>query len=250
MELKEALFIVLAFLFPLMVYCLVLAVLNRRPHPVLVAGPWDFLGIVLALSGFLVVGGPAILSNLTTSSHGLFAAGPAADGESGVNPRQVFLVLLLVLYFAALVGGILVVLLRRRDVTGVYNVAPAVFDEVFGQVLDQLGFSWTRAGNRFYVRVSDPVAAAGAKKMAASPEAQAVIEVDPFPMMHHVSVRWDEADRPLRQEVEGELGRALSEVTTRYNPVGGWLLSATAMLFLVLVAVLLLLLMARVLTGT
>jgi hypothetical protein len=249
MELKEALFIVLAFLFPLMVYCLVLAVLNRRPHPVIVAGPWDFLGVVLALSGFLVVGGPAILSNLTTSSHGLFAAAPAAAGESGVNPRQVFLVLLLVLYFAGLAGAIVVVLRRRRDVTGVYNVAPAVFDEVFGQVLDQLGFSWTRAGNRFYLRVSEPVPAVGVEKLTAL-ETQAVIEVDPFPLMHHVSVRWDEADRPLRQEVEGELGRALSEVHTRYNPVGGWFLSATAMLFLVLVGVLLLLLMARFLSGS
>jgi hypothetical protein len=261
MELKEALFIVLAFLFPLWVYCLFLAVLNRRSHPVVVAGPWDFLGVVLALSGFLVVGGPAILSNLATSVHG---RRPTADDPPGASPRQVLLGAVLVMYFALLIASLGVMLRRRRDMTSVYNVEPGVFDEVFGQVLDQLGLSWTRAGNLYYLgaRPSQPAAArepnpqgvtaAGAIVPAAplpSPvwEESSVIEVEPFPPLYHVTIRWGDVAPETHQEVEGELTRALAAVRTRGNPVGGWFLSAAAMLFLVMGAVLLLLLAAKAL---
>jgi hypothetical protein len=233
MELKEALFIVLAFLFPLWVYCLFLAAVNRRPRPVVVAGTWDFLGVVLALSGFLVVGGPAALSNLTTAVHAL---PQATDEPAALAPRQVLLGTLLVLYFVVLVVGVAAVLRQRRGVTAVYNVNPAVFDEVFGQVLDQLGYGWTRAGNRYYLRSAEPVS---------SGERTVIVEADAFPPLCHVTVRWDGDDRATRQEVEGELTRALAAVRTRYNPAGGWFLSAAAALFLLMGAVLLLLLLAK-----
>src|SRR4051812_39089865 len=37
--------ILLAFLLPLGVYLIVLGALNRRRHPVLVSGTWDFIGL-------------------------------------------------------------------------------------------------------------------------------------------------------------------------------------------------------------
>jgi hypothetical protein len=253
MELKEALVILLTFLVPLMVYCLVLAVLNRRPHPVVVAGAWDFLGVVLGLSGFLVVGGPAILSNLTTIHAGFR---PAEEGEAlPVVPRALLLGVVLVTYFVAVIVGIAVALRRRRDVTSVYNVHPAVFDEVFGQVLDQLGLSWARAGNRYYLsaRAPQPALSAPEDVAAAAPpppsgwEASSVVEVEPFPLMQHVTMRWGRLDAGVRQEVEGELTRDLAGVHTRYNPAGGWFLSATTTLFLMIGLLLMLLLASKVL---
>jgi hypothetical protein len=236
MELKEALVLVLIFLFPLLIYCLVLAALNRRPHPVVVSGPWDFLGVVLALSGFLVAGGPAILSNLTT---GWDVLRRVTDEPAALSPRQVLLGALLVLYFALLVVGIVLGLRRRRDVTSVYNVDPAAFDEVLGEVLDDLGYSWARGGNRFYLTVR-----------AAPPEKEetAVIEAEPFPLMYHVSVRWGRLGPGMRQELEGEMARSLAGVPTRANPVGNWFLSVGITLFLLMAGVLLFLLVANLLT--
>ena len=269
MELKEALVIVLVFLFPLTVYCVVLAMVNRRRHPVVVSGPWDFLGVVLGQSGFLLAGGPAILSNLVLPGRLL----RLPESQSEADWRPALLAVLLALYFVALVVGVLLVARLRREVTSVYNIEPSRFDEVFGRVLDQLGFPWTRAGNRFYLRVSGPTPAAGAEHPAVeqvtaagpgSPEApvrtapfppaaalevKAVIEVEPFPSMHHVTVRWSLVGPALRQEVEGELTRALAGVVTRDNPTGGWFLSAASALFLVMGAVVLLLLASRILFG-
>ncbi len=160
MELREALLIVLAFLFPLAVYCLVLASVNRRRHPVVVSGRWDFLGVVLALSGFLVAGGPAILSNLVSAWRGSGRLAGVPDPASGYDWRPAVLRVLLAAYFAALVAGVALALRRRRGVTSVYNVDPDRFDEVLGRALDQLGFAWTRAGNRFYLRASGPLPSA------------------------------------------------------------------------------------------
>src|SRR4051794_26698381 len=56
------LLLVLAFLFPLAVYCLILAMLNRRLQPALVSGSWDLVGLLFAASGFLLIDGPALLA--------------------------------------------------------------------------------------------------------------------------------------------------------------------------------------------
>ncbi len=65
--------------------------------------------------------------------------------------------------------------------------------------------------------------------------------------MHHVTVRWGLVGPSLRQEVEGEMTRALAAVVTRDNPSGGWFLSAAATLFLIMSAVVLFLLVTNIL---
>jgi hypothetical protein len=270
MELKEALVIVLIFLAPLSIYCLVLALLNRRPGPVLVSGTWDFLGMVFGLSGFLLAGGPAILSNVNGNWRGWFRPGAAPAGAW----QRLLMTALLVLYFVLLAAGVALLLRRRRGTTAVYNVETARFDDVLGQVLDSLGLAWTRAGNRIYIRLgadlpaAPPAYAAGhfqpshslavqeeARKRveavplpsAAPSEQAAVVEMDPFPLMRHVTLRWGQTETALRQEVEGELARALSGVRTHYNPVSGWLLSAASALFILIFLLLVFLLAASLL---
>ncbi|HJT75629.1 MAG TPA: hypothetical protein VJ739_00350, partial [Gemmataceae bacterium] len=232
MELREALAVVLALLFPPAVYCLVLAFLNRRARPVVVSGPLDFLGVLLALSGFLVVGGPAVLSNVATTWHGLDGLMPAWLGKPAGGWGAALLGALLVVYVAVVLGGAAVLLGRRRRLTAVYNVDPEVFDELLGQALDGLGYSWTRSGNRCYLR------AGGAAPAEGKPAPNTVLEVEPSPGLLHVTLVWDETDPAVRREVEGELVRGLGQVRTGYNPAAGWFLSAASMLFLLLFAVL------------
>jgi hypothetical protein len=257
MELKEALVIVLIFLFPMSIYCLALGLLNRRPGPVLVAGTWDFLGVLFGLSGFLLAGGPAILSNVSGSWRGFLRpdATPPSDWQ------RLLMTALLVLYFVLLAAGVLLVLWRRRGATAVYNVETERFEDVFGQVLDSLGLSWARAGNRFYIQAGEGLPAAPAaysagveQRVSAKPlpspapaEKAVVVEADPFPLLRHVTVRWGTMDAALRREVEGELARALSGMRTHYNPATGWLLSAASALFILIFLVMLFLLAVNIL---
>jgi hypothetical protein len=60
-----------------------------------------------------------------------------------------------------------------------------------------------------------------------------VLEIDTFPAMWHVTLRWDPAHSLLRQKVEGELGRDLAETPVPSHDLGLWLtLGAVALLVL------------------
>jgi hypothetical protein len=52
----------------------------------------------------------------------------------------------------------------------------------------------------------------------------ATLQLDDFALMRHVSLRWDPADSPLRQEVEGALAGQLAEAPAARGELGGWLL--------------------------
>jgi hypothetical protein len=249
----------LAFLFPLAVYCVILAFLNRRPHPVLVSGAWDFAGVLFAASGFLLIGGPTILAgfNQRWREAWLLRRSPALPGLS--LEYRVWLGLW-VLYFIALLAGSVALLWRRRRLTSVYNVEPAAFDEALARALDRLQLPWWRGGNQVLVGSRGPegsepecppdqavpapeqdilekeayrraVPPWTAKPRAGWVNQEAVLELDPFPALRHVTLRWSGDAGPLRKEIEGELGRALTEVWTGENPAGVWFLSIAAGLF-------------------
>jgi hypothetical protein len=232
--------IVVAFLFPLAVYCLILGLVNRRRHPLMVSAAWDFVGILFAASGFLVLAGPVLLTGFSDRWRLFWLVGQARGLDVGGTEDAWHV--LAVAYFVVVVGVSAYVLWRRQSQTAVYNVNTAVFDEVLAGALDATGLTWSRAGNRYFIRggvKGRPMAddssgepLPSGKGRGAYPasveeiEQSAYLEVDPAPSLCHVTLRWEAEDEGLRKQVEAELARALAEVRTRDNPVGGWLLTA------------------------
>src|SRR5947209_12701248 len=110
---------------PLALYLLVLGWVNRRPRPVLMAGTWEFAGVLFALSGFLLFGGPAFLGSLDEQSRWFWLLGEAGSGKpSGGSWAATIWVVIRLLYFALVAGGAALVLWRCRRLTSVYNVDP------------------------------------------------------------------------------------------------------------------------------
>jgi hypothetical protein len=243
--------LLLAFLLPLAVYLLVLGFLNRRPHPLLVSGVWDFIGLLFAASGFLLVGGPGILSSLNERWRMYWLLGQQ-PGPGGGGGGWQFWVFLSALYFGLVVAGSAFLLWRRRHLTAVYNVDPAVAEDVLAEVCQGLGVRPVRSGNlflfgivvgrappaRFGVRegIQAPhyLPVGGEALPAPAPAAPApgsdllgqaaILEVDAFGLMNHVTLRWDPPDPPLRHEVEAALARRLAETPAPDSELGGWLL--------------------------
>ncbi|MBI1917544.1 MAG: hypothetical protein HYS12_22835 [Planctomycetes bacterium] len=246
--------LLLAFLLPLAVYLVVLAHINRRPRAVLVSGPWDFAGLLFAASGFLLLGGPALLSSLSLNEtwrrFWLFA-----KDEPGITQDDLLLtvrIVLFALYFVLVVGGAAFLLWRRRRMTAIYNVDPAVVETVLGQVLERWQLPFVQTGN---VLTFEPEASAvpapapgapvparpeGTPALTAAPpgnliERTTTLAVDVAPAMCHVTLTWDPADSLLRREVEGQLGRALADTPAPPSAVGEWmLLVAYSLFFLIL----------------
>lgn len=247
--------IVVAFLFPLAVYCLLLGLINRRRRPLMVSAAWDFAGLLFAASGFLLLAGPAMLTGFSDRWRLFWLVGQARGLDAGGDDMGRFLA---ITYFLVVVGVSAFVIWRRQSQTAVYNVNPDLFDEVLAGVLDAAGLLWSRAGTRYFIRrgakgrpPADDSAAEGIQPPAplmvrehpppgegrgAYPtsaedlERSAYLEVDPAPSLRHVTLRWETEDEELRKRVEWELRGALAGVRTRDNPVGTWLLTAGAAL--------------------
>jgi hypothetical protein len=237
--------ILLAFLLPLAVYLVVLGVINRRPYPLVVSGVWDFIGLLFAASGFLLFSGPAILSSLHERWRLYWLLGQApSPGGDGAWPLWM---LLSVPYFLFILLGSAWVLRRRRHLTAIYNVEPAAVEHTLGEVCARLGLSPVRSGSLFLFGIAVGRAAQPraeypdgiqaphylpATLQAATPSGApgdlagqaAILEVDCFPSMNHVTLRWDPADPPLRHEIEAALRRRLGETLQPRSELGGWLL--------------------------
>jgi hypothetical protein len=239
--------ILLAFLLPLAIYLLILGAVNRRRRPLVVPGVWDFIGLLFAASGFLLFGGPAILSSMNERWRMAWllgqSPGPSPDSELPVW------VLLAAVYFVVVVGTAAVMLRRRRHCTAIYNVEPSAVEAAVAEACDDLGLSPVRSGNLLLFGLAvgragesrpsipegvqaphylppPPQAVRSHPRPAATAELAgqaAILEVDSFPLMHHVTLRWDPAEVPLRQEIETALARRLAQTPAPDSELGGWL---------------------------
>ena len=253
---------VVVFLFPLAIYCLAVSLLNRRHRPVMVSGTWDFVGVLFAASGFLLLGGPVMLTSLSERWRFTWLLGrnpgPALFGEDGAS----IWLLVALLYFVTVVGGAAYLLLRRRNSTSIYNILPGRLEETLADVLDRLGLSWTRAGNRFFIspannlhngrpggtgvpstavagrlvggRAEIPETRPATEPLLAAPtsyDQSGILLLDAFPAFRHVTLHWEEGNGPLRQEIEAELAKALAQVYAGNNPAATWFMAASACLF-------------------
>src|SRR5262249_26693989 len=116
------------FLSPLAFYCLVLAVLNRRPRPTVVSGTWDCVGLLFALAGFALFAIPVFLSGLFPRILMLF---PASD--QFITWLRFWA--LWVGYYLLAASGAALALSSRRHKTVIYNVETELFGERFARAL-------------------------------------------------------------------------------------------------------------------
>jgi hypothetical protein len=228
-HLEESSLIFLAFVVPLAVYCLVLSFINRGRHPVFVPGSWDFAGVLFAASGFLVFGGPAILTSTHEHWRLSWLLGRTRTLQ-GIGENWSFWISLWFLYFVIIAGSSAFVLWRRRALTSIYNIEPALFATVLTDVLDRLGLERLQNGpRRLLLRFRQPAIGSVGSSTSAYPWAE--LAVEPFPAMRHVSLHWLSHDEAIRLEVEIELAKALAQVPTNQSPVAGWFLSLSLGLF-------------------
>lgn len=193
-------------LIPLALYLWWLAQVTRRDHPKPISGPWDFAGLLLGLSGFVVFGGGLLLT-LCQSNFRYWMRGNVEAFRGAWIQERVTWLLLVSVYLLA-VGGIagLTLLARRRSVV-VYNVEPAAFETLLSEVFDQLGRPAERRG-RLWV--------------SAGP----LCEVDTFEGGRTATLRWASDDTRLFEEVDRQLRAALATQSTDDNPASRWLSAA------------------------
>lgn len=238
------------FLFPIAVYCTILGMVNRRAQPLRVSGAWDFLGVVLATSGCLLFVGPAILSGAFKASLRelpFHREGPAITGAVG----EIFATwwVLWVAYYLLLAGGIAALLWARRATAIIYNIDLASFERAIALTASRLGVQAQRLGNRLYMGVNASPSPLGDEPDVPTevlghftpPDPsrrrlleEVVVDVEPFALLHNVSLHWRAASPEARADVERELDKTLAEIAIADNPTGSWMLGIAGFLYLVI----------------
>jgi hypothetical protein len=243
------LLLLLIFLVPVAAYCLILAMVNRRLHPVMLSGPWDMAGLLFAVSGGVLFVGPAIIAMLYHRSlDDVPLAGRATPsfGDVWAPWWRIWLV-----YYVLVIGGSVALLWHRRRTTIIYNVSPGDFDRTLALLLDRLGLDWNRLGNRIFVGAGrdasppapelqpftgDPlvVAPEGAVTLPPRPVGEAVFDIEPFGTLCHVTLHWRRHTGLIREELEAELSRVLAQAHAPDNPAGTWFLAVSGFLLAVI----------------
>jgi hypothetical protein len=256
--------IFLLLLLPLAAYLFVLGLINRRRFPLMVSGTADLIGLLAGCSGFVVFGGPTLLSIAYERWRLFWLLGQGwASALRGPNPWAVW-VCLFALYFFGVVGAAAYLFRQRRHHTCVYNADPETVEQLLDETCEHLGLAPVRSGNVYLFGLPAgaleprPGAPAGLQAPHARPDPDgiqpmpallpapeagptaagealagqcAVLEVEPFPLLRHVILRWEKADAPLRREVDAELERRLAEAPTEPHEVGGWMVTLAGLLF-------------------
>lgn len=248
--------ILLAFFFPVAIYLIVLGLLNRSRHPLLISGIWDGIFLLFGVSGFLLFAGPAVFSALNERWRLFWLLGKGDAPLAEPRGAWQFWIFLSLLYFILIVGGAAYYLWRQRHITAIYNADAEQIEHVVSEICEQSEVYPVRSGGLFVFGLSlgmsperravdgeplqaphhgitavsaarDPQPIASARILG---EQTAILEVEDFPLMRHVTLRWDPVASPLRQTMETELRRRLVETPAYDHALGSWLLTLGSIL--------------------
>jgi hypothetical protein len=230
--------LLLIFLFPLAVYCLVLAMINRRPQPVVVPGTWDCVGLIFALSGFLMIVAPVLIHSLFDRYEKSLLFRDVKDLGEATEEVEALRWAVLMLYCLIVIGGVALLVWWRRKKTIIYNADPDRFYHLLSRILGQLGYGTSSAAPQPLPEADElgilDLAKVKDAETAATPPLiplQDLFEVEIFAPLSNVTLHWRTGDEKTRQQIEDELRRHIAEARLDDNPAGTWIMGIAAMLF-------------------
>ncbi len=214
----------MACLFPAALYCLFLAMVHHRGQPTMIAGEWDFAGVLAALSGFLLLGGTTLVYAIDTNLQNYWLHGNSFDDLRAEHSRaDAITIAIWAGYFIALIAGSIGLLRMRRRCTAIYQLSPEELDEVLPGVLDRLNLKYVRRGPRWTLQseiISD-----------GQSESAGAIEIEGSSAMRHVTLRWFAISAKLRRDIEVELGRDLATANLPASGASTWFMTAAGCIF-------------------
>jgi hypothetical protein len=209
----------LVFLFPLGIYLLALATINRRERPLMISGTWDALMLSFGLSGLLLWVGPALLGAFY--ERGLL---PGAADKTNRQFEQIWELYpwVWVSYYILVLCGQSLMVISRRDKTSVYNVDADALANLVARIIAEKGYQISQDGGLIvFEKAADPfVSEAG------------VVDVESFPALRHATLSWQVGDPRLRRTVDAEVNARLTDAMTGENPSVSWLLGISGVIFL------------------
>jgi hypothetical protein len=205
---------------PLALYLLFLATVNQRRRATMLSGIWDFTCLLLGLSGFLMAGGPVLVSAIDSGWRSYWFGGNFANLKKVWDTNSVIWSIIAGGYLTALAGLIGLIMFFRKRTTVIYNVDPQALPEALIAALDACRLTWRQVmGGVEIGRAGDG----------------GFVAIQSFPLMRNASLKWRNEDPLVRQEVEVAIDKLLQASDSPANPAGGWFMTAAVALFVIMV---------------
>ncbi len=203
-QLIASCFASLGCLLPVTFYLCWLASVNKRVHPTVVSGRWDFAIVLAALSGFILVGG-AILLTLVQSDTRFLMRGNFEQLREGWGQNAAAWLFLAVGYLLLVIGASALTLTNRTRWLSIYNVDVPTAERVIEVALESSGIRGaTRFGDRW----------------ANGP---GLLDLVPFRGMSHVTIRLVCSTPEMRAEIERHLRAELALSVAADNAAAPWI---------------------------
>ena len=190
---------------PLTLYLFGLGFVNRRERPTVASASWDFVALLLGLSGFLASG--SLLALVGTLSYLRGFPLVARELRRSWGEEQTLWFAAAAVYLAGLGLVVGLAFLRRRRGLVVYNVSPEAADDALRGVFAEMNLPATRFGHLWS-------------------DGRGLVEVTPFHLFRHLAIRLLPADPRLCEELDRRLRAALATAPAADNPLGPWIGSA------------------------
>ena len=203
-QLLAACFASLCCLMPVTFYLCWLASVNKKAHPTVVSGRWDFALVLAALSGFLLVGGTLLLT-LVQSDTRFLMRGNFEQLREGWGQSAAAWLFVAVGYLALVIGVSAMTLTNRTRWLSVYGVDVPTAERAVEASLESSGIvGATRYGDRW----------------ANGP---GLIELIPFRGMCHATIRLIADGPEMRAEIERHLRADLAVAPAADNAAAPWI---------------------------
>jgi len=216
------------------IYLFFLAFLNGKPRATVFSGAWDFTCLLLGLSGFIILGGPLLLTLFDSAWCSVWLTGSFSRIRSHWDTYRFLWLVVPVVYLTFLTCAIVYILQVRRKVTIVYNLEPSEVEETFLAAADSLQIPHRRVlgGIELGSRDKKPE---GADPGPFAPSLETTfVRIDFFAAMRHATVRWHDPESPLRRELEPVFTRMVMTPERPSNPIAGWFMTGAVSIFLVM----------------
>lgn len=191
---------------PVAVYLVWLGSVNRKDRPTVVGGVWDLVGVLAAVSGFVLFGGALLVAGIQSNAR--FAARGNWDQLRAAWDREQAMWLAIAGGYLLVAGGSAVLgLVARSRSLSVYNTSRERVEAVLDEVLTGLGVNAARYGNIWS-------------------DGKPIVGIDVFYGLRHVTVWVLDPDPQFRQEFERDFRKRVGTEVSPDNPVGPWFTSA------------------------
>lgn len=206
---------------PVAFYLLWLGSANRRDRPVVVDGTWDFVAVLGAVSGFLLVGGAVVVGAVQSNAR-YAARGNWVQLRESWDREQSSWLLVAGAYAVAVGAGAAFGIVSRSRSMAVYNLERERLEAVVGEVLSGLGSTAGRFGDVWS-------------------DGGPVLRIRPFYGMKHATVTVLKSDPQFRQEFERDFRKRIAAEPATENPAGSWFTSAAVTVSMTIASCLLML---------